>query len=705
MKHLRLLAGVLALAALLGPREGESCGAEKSYLTFSTTRYAGAGEFKGGRLGVLRPPYDDRPDMLLAYRVLAGVPLSGPETPRPLWEGSPDPSRVTPWEKARAEVSGLPAAASIDPDKKVPNQDYEAYPNCLAGAFETAAATLRQRVAKWGASSPNVAEWVRGQDQVFQDCSATEPAIPDGIDSGDPLLIADRAYQIAAAEFYAGQYDDAIADFEDIAADASSPWAGIAPYLAARTLIRASTMTGSESLPEAAKRLQAIIDDPARQQYRESAQGLLEFVRTRIEPQRRLTELGRQLLQPNLEPELGRILTDYTFIWKRLDAAQSKLPTADSEVADWIETFQSGELAIEKWRSKRTLPWLVSAIAWLKMSKAEEPDLVAAARAIRPDSPAYATVTYHGILKYIDTGRFADARRWIDAALATKQSDSVVNLFRAERLRIASDWTEFLRYAPRKPADYIDPKHPVAFSYDAALPLNQSVPLQQWIDAANSASIPKVLQTDIARAGWVRAIILDDTAAARTLAERLVQLDPQVAPEMRGYLAERDPATAKFSAVYLMLRAAGLEPVLRPGDARRTPITKQDDFRDNWWTLSKPVDPQDPELEQLGDLYPKGRIGPTGFLSKDQRAAGEEEWQRLLKLADNSVNYLCPQAIAWARSHPQDPRVPQALHLAVNATHYGPADESSHQYSKEAFDLLHHKYPNSEWTKRTKYWY
>ena len=77
----------------------------------------------------------------------------------------------------------------------------------------------------------------------------------------------------------------------------------------------------------------------------------------------------------------------------------------------------------------------------------------------------------------------------------------------------------------------------------------------------------------------------------------------------------------------------------------------------------------------------------------------------LLDKAANSVNYLCTEAIAWARSHPQDPRVPEALHLAVEATHYGPSDESSRPYSKQAFDLLHRRYPDSEWTKKTKYWY
>jgi hypothetical protein len=69
------------------------------------------------------------------------------------------------------------------------------------------------------------------------------------------------------------------------------------------------------------------------------------------------------------------------------------------------------------------------------------------------------------------------------------------------------------------------------------------------------------------------------------------------------------------------------------------------------------------------------------------------------------VDYLCSEAVAWAEAHPQDARVPESLALAVEATHYGPVDAESTKWSKRAFDLLHKKYPASEWTKRTKYWY
>jgi hypothetical protein len=54
---------------------------------------------------------------------------------------------------------------------------------------------------------------------------------------------------------------------------------------------------------------------------------------------------------------------------------------------------------------------------------------------------------------------------------------------------------------------------------------------------------------------------------------------------------------------------------------------------------------------------------------------------------------------------PKDPRAPEALHLAVNANRYGCTGKQTGQLSKQAFDLLHRRYPASPWAAKTKFWY
>jgi len=49
--------------------------------------------------------------------------------------------------------------------------------------------------------------------------------------------------------------------------------------------------------------------------------------------------------------------------------------------------------------------------------------------------------------------------------------------------------------------------------------------------------------------------------------------------------------------------------------------------------------------------------------------------------------------------------VPEALYLAVRSTRYGCTDKETGRLSKTAFELLHSRYPDSEWAKKTKFWF
>jgi hypothetical protein len=58
--------------------------------------------------------------------------------------------------------------------------------------------------------------------------------------------------------------------------------------------------------------------------------------------------------------------------------------------------------------------------------------------------------------------------------------------------------------------------------------------------------------------------------------------------------------------------------------------------------------------------------------------------------------------LRYASTHPQDPRVPEALHWLIHVGHYG----QSHDHSgKRAFLLLKSRYPNSNWAKQNPFYY
>src|SRR5262249_12171339 len=124
-------------------------------------------------------------------------------------------------------------------------RNYEAYdffPNCAKNAFETATDTLNDRMSSHGPSDPGVLNWIKGQDEVFENC-ASGKQVPESVPPGSPdWLQKDRAYQIAAASFYSMDYENAKRRFSEIAQDTDSPWAETADYLVARTLVRQGSL-------------------------------------------------------------------------------------------------------------------------------------------------------------------------------------------------------------------------------------------------------------------------------------------------------------------------------------------------------------------------------------------------------------------------------------------------------------------------------
>jgi hypothetical protein len=76
-----------------------------------------------------------------------------------------------------------------------------------------------------------------------------------------------------------------------------------------------------------------------------------------------------------------------------------------------------------------------------------------------------------------------------------------------------------------------------------------------------------------------------------------------------------------------------------------------------------------------------------------------------LQSLPTAPDWLAAQTLAFAQAHSQDPRVPEALHLVVRATRYGCTGNLTGDFSHRAFDLLHRRYPASDWAAKTPYWF
>ena len=148
----------------------------------------------------------------------------------------------------------------------------------------------------FGADSPKVREWLAAQDVVFSNCHEGNK-LPEPTNDQDASVRADRAYQTAAANFYATNYDLAKQQFDAIAKDKNSSYRIVAPYLAARAMLRKGSFAekpedAKPSLSDAEERLNAILKDSSLKLAHHGASRLLNLVRVRLRPQDKAHELA-----------------------------------------------------------------------------------------------------------------------------------------------------------------------------------------------------------------------------------------------------------------------------------------------------------------------------------------------------------------------------------------------------------------------------
>jgi hypothetical protein len=771
------LLAVAALAAVvsLSPIGNvEACGPDfEGDIFVRINRPDDLASFAKGDLGILQAGYDSN-EYAVAYRYLNGGKLSDAERDAyapPISQRQPvadyrnlSPDQITAAQKAEkgaqenAQPFGrwLKARAKFIPEgtpgeqKPVFPTNYdgtitldEGYMNCPDPAFTNATLTLANRANTWGKQSPSIIDWIHAQDAVFANCASKIAVRPTPAAANSPALLkADRAYQTASATFYAKQFDEAARQFAAIAADSTSPWAAWGAYLAARATVRKAFAMGKATDPysgdvatydqdtmmRAQQMLESLLKQPEPKPSRAIIQDELNFIRIRTQPTDRVAEICSALTGPGPDPRFRQDLADLSW------ALAKNVKLADTPpLLEWIGAWRGSGAAASAfalWQQSHAFPWLVMAMTKADPANTFEPKsdnfaatLVDEAAKIAPGTPAYDTIFFHRVRLLIALKRTDEARTLLDATLPRLQRQnpsSKLNALLAERLSVVHNFSEFLAYAPRttvstgsqgswdlhgqcnanaravnEEADCPELTQP-QFDDDAVTVLNQQTPIRLLIEAAISTSLPANLRQNIAIATWTRAVLLQDVSSAAKLAPSL----PKAVRDTAG-------SSIGFPADLAILRTPGIRPYLELGVSRVASFSYLDTFRDNWWC--KPWgDPQNYEQAKKPKPIP---IPP--FLSPDQVARADSEYQHLQQFPD-SVIVIGQRVLDYAKDHPDDPLVPEALALTVRAGHYacqpynttGDSDKSEYTpISKAAFELLHRRYPKSPWALKTRYYY
>jgi hypothetical protein len=216
------------------------------------------------------------------------------------------------------------------------------------------------------------------------------------------------------------------------------------------------------------------------------------------------------------------------------------------------------------------------------------------------------------------------------------------------------------------------------------------------VKSAASPTLPAALRRELARSAWTRATVLGNMSAADQLQPVIAELDKPLWIAMEPFRSAKTNEEKRFAAAFVALQNPGLSPYVRRGLLRSATLGEIDNYRDNWWC--EPVD--DGNARIRADHDPA--LPALSFLSVKDLTQLDHENSRLAEAAV-APNFLADEVLGYARSHPNDERVPHALHLVVRSTRYGCTDAETTNWSEKSFRLLHEHYPNSEWTTKTKY--
>lgn len=705
----------------------------------------------GGRLGMLTAR-SSRPLLYLDWRLLHGQSV-GPAAGSALTTSCcGEPASLGPddgiyaWAEARKLVPGVPESPYYIPTERA-GPDYTSVQNCFRDAFDTAAATLRDRARSHGAATPAVRAWLATQDSVFDACGNESAALPAMAADAPTWLRSDRAYQEAAFELYNRRNLQAAERFAAIARDPASPWRSKGLYLQVRALQREALATRApEAIARSRTALKALAAAPTGTYGRDEVRKMLRALAYRDRPDALLAELESELASPRADSDIAFALRDYLML---SDKAASR-----PEIADWIDTLQAAEdgpgldHARERWAATRDPAWLLAALSLVQPDDPNAPRLAESAAAVRRGEPAWLTAQYHLTRLTIAKADPSAVRARLDPIIASRDLTlGERNLFAGARSQVAADLGELARFSLREafcggPGEYctgddwarndghLAPHRGgwVGLGADARAIIDR-LPLGTRVALSRSADLPGPVRLDIALTNFARAVQLRDDRAADQVARDLASLMPQMRRDWQAIAAARPGDPKRFAQYYAMAKLPGLRTDLIAFQYTR-PVGTVTDFQGRWtdWMMVPrragavgafpPLNAYQSglyydETGGLGDLTCLGQCGRSAFPLRlpafVASAQGEAAAERAAFAnfdqegpAPAGASSLWEEALALARARPADPRSPELLHRLIRVARWG----ANHDHlGRRAFALLHERHAGTAWAKRSPYYY
>ncbi|HKP37876.1 MAG TPA: hypothetical protein VJT71_13545 [Pyrinomonadaceae bacterium] len=427
------------------------------------------------------------------------------------------------------------------------------------------------------------------------------------------------------------------------------------------------------------------------------------------------------------------------------------------DLSEWIFAAQTSDpgvydRAMAKWRESESPAWFALAISRAEFNSPRVDRLASFAEKIQPESPLYPTAAYNLVRLKIASGKKAEARKLLDDSVLPgleRPPVSARNQFLEQRMLLADNVNDFLKFAPRKAAAYYEAGRMGSISdivgkaksdwefnsyfsdrfenkptkeeyeksvderYEDLLPwddrvqlddeaieiLNWHFPLERLEMAARNPVVPDYLRRRLVLAVWTRAIVLQNDAIASRIAPEAVKFAPEMKPVFDSYRDAQTRAEKEHAALFVLLKFPALTPLVVGGIPDfMTAEQSSYDFETSWWC--KPVNTEyDVQLSrEAAKSVPKPQ-----FLTPVELEKARRERAALIAIGD-AHSYLGRRVLAWAKQSPNDPRIPEALYIAAEANRsykYGCNGwDNDKETLEQVVKLLRQNYPRSPWTAK-----
>jgi len=704
--NLRVKALFLSLLASLGLATGTA----NSVVLYKAYPDAGPTQtfenYAKGNIGVLAQGYSTV-DFLVAYRALTGRKVSDADiqvlsTIRKNWYDHDGGIFGFDWLSLRQTL----------PHEKSLERAYATFSGpCRGDAFSVAASKLKHLLDTFGAKDAAVLEWVRGQDAVFSHCwvNATATLLQELPASAPQWLRKERAYQIAAATLYEGDYPKARTLFDQIGKDADSPWHNYAPYLIGRSYLEQADNTSDEEqrlvLKEAIAYLEA--QKPTSQEDQARLQQLTRRAQYSLAPEVELARMETAIGEADWGPETQQDLNDYFFAINRDLSGYKKPPrrpvldiVGKGGLTDWLYTVQGVEQyprklgedfngMVAEWRKSHSDAWLVAALMNAKALPETPQDLLDAAASIKPGTAGYAAAQYN-LLRL----RHDDILKMRGPDIDTRKRDAAL-VSDTQRLLSASG-----KYFPGRDANLLHQlialhtDNPCTFVQNTwmhasaegggagasgfAEPLADAMNAKASLDTfVKFWSCTKDSQPDahkeLTSVVWLRAVLLGRDDVVKLLAPEFKAIYSKDVSYIDAYLSETG-SEKRYALAKLLLANEDLKAYL-----------------------------SDMPWKRYGSLVHAGDFssfyeGPVLFQDEASLEKAHQEAEALGK-AEKSGTYVGEMVLTYVRSHPFDMSNPATLAAYVSAS------RGALPTSRAAFRILKHWYWFTPSARRTKYYY